>query len=196
MIRIGILALQGDFQKHAEHVRTLGAEVVLVRTPEELDAIDGLIIPGGESTTIGKLLVAYGVAEPLKTRVSAGMPLFGTCAGLILMAREIEGYDQFRLGLLDVTVSRNAYGRQIESFEAEIPVDTPMLNSVHGVFIRAPKIVRLGSDVEVLARYEDDPVMVRQGNLLAASFHPELTDNNEIHRYFLEMAHCQREIHV
>lgn len=194
MKRIGILALQGDFQKHAEHVRSLGSEVHFVRTPTDLDGIDGLIIPGGESTTIGKLLVAFDIAPRLKERVAAGLPLFGTCAGLILMAREISGYDQFRLGLLDVAVARNAYGRQIESFEAEIPVEAPLKSPVRGVFIRAPKIVALGDEVEVLARYEDDPIMVRQGNLLAASFHPELTENREIHRYFLDMAQRRREI--
>lgn len=195
-LTIGILALQGDFQKHADHVRSLDAEALLVRRPEDLEGIDGLIIPGGESTTIGKLLVAFKLVDPLQERLASGLPLFGTCAGLILMAREIDGYDQFRLGTLDVTVTRNAYGRQIESFEAEIPVEEPLHSPVRGVFIRAPRIIRLGDGVEVLATYEGDPVMVQQKNLLAASFHPELTENREIHRYFIGMIQSRREIQV
>jgi 5'-phosphate synthase pdxT subunit len=195
-MQIGILALQGDFQKHGEHLRRLGREPLYVRSPDDLLEIDGLIIPGGESTTIGKLILDFGLNGPLEKRVADGMPLFGTCAGLILMAREIEGRHQYKLNALDVTVQRNAYGRQVESFESRMQSDLFGEMELEGVFIRAPRILRSGPTVEILARFEDDPVLVREGTNLAASFHPELTENLEIHSYFLDMVESRQEIHV
>jgi pyridoxal 5'-phosphate synthase pdxT subunit len=185
--RIGILTLQGDFQKHAHTFRSLGCETPSVRSAEDLGAVDALAIPGGESTTIGKLLVRFEMLEPLRRRISAGMPVFGTCAGMILLATEIEGSDQTRIGVLDIRVARNAYGRQVESFEVD--VDVPLLGngSVRGVFIRAPKVTHVGPEVEVLAFLEGSPVLVRQGVVLAASFHPELTADSGIHRYFASL---------
>lgn len=187
MKRIGILTLQGDFQKHAQVFRHLGFQAPSVRSAQELEQVDALAIPGGESTTIGKLLVRFHMMEPLRRRIAAGMPVFGTCAGMILLATEIEGSDQARIGVLDIGVARNAYGRQVESFEAN--VDVPVLGNgaVRGVFIRAPKVTRVGPAVEVLASLESSPVLVRQGAVLAASFHPELTADAGIHRYFASL---------
>ena len=188
-MEIGILALQGDFHKHGEHLRKLGTEPVFVRTPEELERVDGLIIPGGESTTIGKLIVDFGLSAAFREKKAHGMPVFGTCAGMILMSREIIGREQFTLDLMDISIERNAYGRQIDSFEAEIPTNKEILGSVHGVFIRAPRISRIGNEVEVLAYFEDFPVLIQQNQYLAASFHPELTENLNIHRYFIDIVH-------
>jgi pyridoxal 5'-phosphate synthase pdxT subunit len=192
-MHIGILALQGDFQKHGEHLRRLGCEPLYVRNPDDLAKIEGLIIPGGESTTIGKLILDFGLNFPLEERISEGMPLFGTCAGLILMAREIEGPYRYKLNVLDVTVERNAYGRQTESFESRMQSDLFGEMELEGVFIRAPRIIRSGPAVDVLASFEDDPVLVREGMNLAASFHPELTENLEIHSYFLDMVKSHQE---
>lgn len=186
-MRIGVLALQGDFHKHGGHLSQLGIEPVYVRTQDDILSIDGLIIPGGESTTIGKLLVDFGLDSVLKKRLDKGLPVFGTCAGMILMAKEIVGQEQFRLNLLDIAVERNAYGRQIDSFEAEFEHSLPVQGPLHGVFIRAPRISKVGPEVKVLARFEDYPVLVQQKQYLAASFHPELTENLELHRYFLSM---------
>ena len=190
MAVIGVLAFQGDFARHAEAVSRVGAKTVLVRRPEELTTIDGLIIPGGESTTIGMLMDRFGLMEAIHGRLSEGMALFGTCAGAILMARDIENSAQPRLGVLPMTVRRNAYGRQIESFEASIRVDGvgPEPFDVTAVFIRAPLITAVSPDVTVLAAFESSPVVVQRGRLLAATFHPELTENHAIHRYFVAMA--------
>ncbi|HVK05033.1 MAG TPA: pyridoxal 5'-phosphate synthase glutaminase subunit PdxT [Armatimonadaceae bacterium] len=189
---IGVLALQGDFQAHARAIEAAGGTATEVRTPEQVAAVDGLILPGGESTTIGKLMARYGIDSAIRDASAAGMPIYGTCAGMILLAREIahgaERGGQPTLGLMDIAVARNAFGRQVDSFEADI--HAPGVTSggaVRGVFIRAPYVERVGEDVEVLGRYQDRIVLVRQGNLLASAFHPELTGDTRLHRYFLDM---------
>ena len=182
-----MLALQGDYEAHRKMlVEHLGIESPLVRTVQELDSVDGLIIPGGESTTIGKLMDKHGILEPLRNQAAAGKPVYGTCAGLILMAREIEGSDQTRLGLMDVTVARNAFGRQVDSFEADVPIPE-IGGSVRGVFIRAPYVSRVGESVQDLGRFDNRTVVVRQGNLLGSAFHPELTDDPRLHQYFADI---------
>ncbi len=191
-MKIGILALQGDFSKHGEHIQKLGLDPLYVRTPADLESADGLIIPGGESTTIGKLFVDFGLTETFIKRKTT-LPVFGTCAGMIMMAKEIIGRDQFSLNLMDISIERNAYGRQIDSFEAEINTGIASLGTVQGVFIRAPRISRTGQEVEILASFEDFPVLIRQKNYLAASFHPELTENLNIHRYFIDMVNSTLE---
>lgn len=184
--RVGVLALQGAFREHVRALRRLGADAVEVRTPDELAAVDALVLPGGESTTMDILLGTTGLRAPLQDRIDAGMPAFGTCAGLILLATDLEdGVEgQRTLAALDVTARRNGYGRQVASFEADVALgdETPM----HGVFIRAPRITRVGEDVEVLATYGDEPVAVRRGPIMAATFHPELTDDDRLHARFLE----------
>lgn len=185
---VGVLAVQGDFEKHVHAVRTAdpSARVVEVRTPEDLEGVERCIIPGGESTTVGLLLQRFGLAEALRQRVADGMPLWGTCMGMILMAREVEGREQFTLGVLDVSVQRNAFGAQVHSFEAPIAM-RGLEEPVTGVFIRAPVVLRVGPGVDVLAEYEGRVVAVRQGRLLGTSFHPELTGDDRVHRLFLEM---------
>ncbi len=185
-MRTGILAMQGAFREHAEALRKCGCEAVEIRKPTELQFIDALIIPGGESTVIGKLLRDYRLMEIIIAKANSGMPIFGTCAGAILLAGKIEAERRW-LGLMDIEVRRNAYGRQIDSFEVE--VDIPVLGKepFPAVFIRAPRIERVGPGVNVLARHKGGIVLVRQGNLLAATFHPELTGDLRLHRYFLEM---------
>jgi 5'-phosphate synthase pdxT subunit len=177
---VGILAFQGDFQKHRELLASMEVDARLVRAASELDGLSALIIPGGESTTIGMLLDRFDLIRPIRERVAAGLPVLGTCAGAILLAEDIEGSNQPKLGVMDITVARNAYGRQIESFEADIELEA-FDQPLRGVFIRAPRITRVGRDVEVLARFEGDPVVVRQGRLLAATFHPELSGETRIH---------------
>lgn len=194
MALIGVLALQGAFREHARALTSLGADVRELRQLPHLDGIDGLVIPGGESTTIGKLLVDLGMMEPLRQRILGGMPVYGSCAGLILLCKDIEDSEQPRLGVLDATVRRNAFGRQVDSFETSLPVKG-LNEPVQGVFIRAPLITRVGADVVVLARVDMAPhggtgeeiVAVRQGRILATSFHPELTPDTRLHRYFLDM---------
>ena len=181
-MKIGVLALQGDFDAHRRRLEELGAEVVLVKKPEQLDDIDGLVIPGGESSTFLKLLGEEGFAK-LRDFVLA-KPTFGTCADAILLASDVENPKQQGLGAIDITVRRNAYGRQLDSSIRE----GKFLNqSVEMVFIRAPKIERVGPGVEVVAAEGNDPVLVRKGNTLAATFHPELSDDSRIHRYFLDV---------
>jgi 5'-phosphate synthase pdxT subunit len=187
MAKVGVLALQGDFEKHIQALDRLGVPAVEVREKSQLEKVDGLIIPGGESTTIGKLLVRYGMLESTQTFAREGKPIFGTCAGAILLAKEIEGSNQDRIGVLDITVKRNAYGRQIESFEADIFVPKIGELPVRGVFIRAPIIKHIEDGVEVLARFGDSPVLVKQGKILAATFHPELTNDTRIHAFFLSL---------
>lgn len=183
------MALQGAFREHVEALRRAGAdEVVLVRTVEELEGLDGLIIPGGESTTIGKLMQRWGLSDAVVQRCRSGMAVFGTCAGMILMAREIEGLDQPSLGLVDITVRRNAFGRQVESFEADIQVPAVGSEPVRAVFIRSPIATKVGEGVEVMGKIDNKVVLVRQGKCLASAFHPELTDDTRIHRLFLKMA--------
>lgn len=187
-MKIGVLALQGDFDAHRRRLEELGAEVVLVRKPEQLDDIDGLVIPGGESTTFLKLLGEQGLRK-LKDFVRT-KPAFGTCAGAIMLAKEVENPRQTGLGVLDMTIRRNAYGRQIDSFIESSPV-APELDQGQGplemVFIRAPRIEKVGPGVEVLARHGADPVLVREGRTLAATFHPEISDDPRVHAYFLDL---------
>ena len=187
-MKIGVLGLQGDVREHERALRKAGASPVVVKHAEQLSEVEGLVIPGGESTTIGKLLDRFALLEPLRERAAAGMPLFGTCAGLILMASEIAGDDDapHRLALLDVTVTRNAYGRQVDSFETDLDVDG-LDDSFRAVFIRAPIIERTGETVSVLASCEDRPVLVRQDHLLGSTFHPEMTGDGRLHQLFVEI---------
>jgi 5'-phosphate synthase pdxT subunit len=185
--RVGILALQGDVREHADAIRDIGAEPVGVRLPRDLVGLDALILPGGESTTMRNLIDRYGLREPIRA-FAGGAPVFGTCAGMILLAARIADGDEPVLGLLDVTVQRNAYGRQLDSFEADVSVSALGAEPLHGVFIRAPVVSELGDGVEVLARDADGrPIAVRQGRILATSFHPELTSDRRVHRLLLEM---------
>ena len=185
--RVGVLALQGDVREHATALREVGAEPVEVRLPRDLVGLDALILPGGESTTIRKLIDLYGLRDPIVALARGGAPLYGTCAGMILLAQRIAGGDEPVLGLLDITVQRNAYGRQLDSFEADL--DVPVLGDepLHAVFIRAPVVSDVGPDVEVLARDPTgQPIAVRQGRVLATAFHPELTADRRLHRFLLE----------
>lgn len=184
---IGVLALQGDFEAHLHMLQNMGIAARLVRTREELLDTSGLIIPGGESTTIGKLMDLHGLTEPIRRKVEDGMPVFGTCAGMILLATDIQGSSQLRLGLLNITVARNAFGRQIESFEADIPMPAIGPDPVRGVFIRAPYVTRSGPGVEELARFRDKVVAVQSGSILATAFHPELTADTRVHAYFVDL---------
>jgi 5'-phosphate synthase pdxT subunit len=175
-VKIGVLAVQGNFREHVSMLRRLGAEPVEVRKPEQLDELDGLVIPGGESTAIARLVRLYGLEGAIR---AFERPLFGTCAGMILL-------DRNHLGLLDLEVSRNAYGRQVASFEADLELvgeDTPL----RGVFIRAPRVAAVGPEVEVLAELDGEPVLMRQGRVLVAAFHPELTDDTRVHERFLDL---------
>jgi pyridoxal 5'-phosphate synthase pdxT subunit len=187
-MKIGVLALQGAFIEHEQKLRDLGSQVTQVRMPEQLEGLDGLIIPGGESTTIGKLAMQYRLIEPLR-QFAAANPTWGTCAGMIFLAKDI-GYDrQPILGLMDIKVNRNAFGRQIDSFEVDIPIKGIEGDPVHAVFIRAPVVTEAGEAVEVLAQLDKDRIVaVRQGHLLATAFHPELTEDHRLHAYFLNLA--------
>ena len=186
---IGLLALQGDYGAHQKVLHELGAATKLVRVPADLEGLDGLVLPGGESTTMGRLLDRYELREPLTQRLEAGLPAFGTCAGLILLARELENtstnFAQRSLGILDARVARNAYGAQVASFETEIEVPT-LGQSVRGVFIRAPQIREVGAGVETLAHHQGVPVLVRQGPILAAAFHPEIAGETRLHKLWME----------
>jgi len=192
-MRIGVLALQGDFGLHARALAKCGVEAIEVRKPLELDEVDGLVMPGGESTTLLKLMDAWDFVPALEKFHSEGKPIFGTCAGLIILAREVESPKQFSLGLIDVTVERNAYGRQRESFEAH---GTAKLDGqaipLEMFFIRAPRIRRVGPGVEVLAEHGGEPVMARQDRVLVATFHPELTDTTTVHQYFCDLVRRSR----
>ncbi|HKY51012.1 MAG TPA: pyridoxal 5'-phosphate synthase glutaminase subunit PdxT [Candidatus Limnocylindria bacterium] len=186
--RVGVLGLQGDFSEHLTTLRGIGAEGVDVRRPDQLDDIDALIIPGGESTTIGKLAHNYGIIPKLRERAAAGMPVWGTCAGAIFLAKDVPGHPHPLAELMDITVERNAFGRQIDSFEADLDVEGIEGEPFHAVFIRAPKITRLGPSVVALARLSDGTVVAaRERNLLATSFHPELTRDERFHRLFLSL---------
>lgn len=185
-MRVGVLALQGAFIEHEKVLRELGCDTVQVKKKEQLDDIDGLIIPGGESTTIGKLMNEFDLTEKIRERAREGMPVFGTCAGLILLATDIAESDQPRLGLMNMVAHRNAFGRQVDSFEMDLEVKGLDSGPVKAVFIRAPYIKEVGEGVEVLSSIDDKIVLARQNNLLAAAFHPELTNDNRIHRLFME----------
>jgi pyridoxal 5'-phosphate synthase pdxT subunit len=183
--RVGVLAYQGDVREHLAALEAAGAVPVEVRTLEELDTVDGLVVPGGESTVIGKLASRYGLLEPLRERARAGLPVLGTCAGMIFLAREVEGPPQDLLGVLDVRVRRNAFGRQVASFEAEVDVKGVDGGPVAGAFIRAPWVADAGPEVEVLAELDGKVVAVRQGNLLATAFHPELSGEVRLHQWLV-----------
>lgn len=185
---VGVLALQGDFQEHCTALQGLGVSAAEIRRADQLDAIDALIIPGGESTSMAKLMDAYGMRAPLRAFAGSGRPLWGTCAGLILLASRLAEDRPEPLGLMDVGVQRNGFGRQVDSFETELDIDGVSGGSVHAVFIRAPLILETGPGVQTLASLEDGTaVVVRQGHLLASAFHPELTGDARMHRYFLNM---------
>ncbi|MDE3111914.1 MAG: pyridoxal 5'-phosphate synthase glutaminase subunit PdxT [Chloroflexota bacterium] len=186
--RAGVLGLQGDFAEHLATLRDMRVDAVDVRRPEQLDDVDALIIPGGESTTIGKLAEQYGIIAKLRERVAQGMPVWGTCAGAIFIAKDVPSHPHPLAGLMDLTVERNVFGRQIDSFEADL--DMPVIGppSFHAIFIRAPRIARVGGGVDVLATLDDGTVVAaRQGRLLATSFHPELTPDRRLHEYFLSL---------
>ena len=188
-VRVGVLALQGDVREHLRALASTGAQAVEVRRPDEFADIDGLVLPGGESTTIGRLLRIFGLLEPLRTAVGGGLPVYGSCAGMILLAQDVlDGRpDQPLIGGLDIVVRRNAFGRQVDSFEADLDVAGVDGPPMHAVFIRAPWVEKAGDEVTVLARVGEHPVAVRQGPLLATSFHPELTGDTRMHRLFVEM---------
>ncbi len=187
-MNIGVLALQGAFIEHETMLRDLGADVIQVRLPEHLKGLDGLIIPGGESTTIGKLATAYGLIAPLRD-FARRKPTWGTCAGMIFLAKELEHNQQPILGVMDITVNRNAFGRQIDSFEAHLDISVLEGDLFHAVFIRAPVATAAGDGVKVLAKLDDGRIVAaQQGHLLATAFHPELTNDSRLHNHFLNMA--------
>ena len=186
--KIGVLAMQGAFVEHVASLKKVGAEALAIRLPEDVKNLDGLVIPGGESSTIGRLMASYGFIDMLGRLVRSGFPIFGTCAGMILVAKEVVNSDTTTIGAMDITVRRNAFGRQVDSFETLLPV--PVLGGLPfpGVFIRAPIIVDVEPSVEILARLSDGtPVAAQQGNLLVSAFHPELTSDTRFHAYFLDI---------
>ena len=191
-MRIGVLALQGAVTEHIRSIQLAGGEGIPVKKVEQLAAIDGLIIPGGESTTIGKLMRKYQFIEAIQQFAAEGKPVFGTCAGLIVMAKQIENQEEAHLKLMDITVARNAFGRQRESFEADLAIKG-IEEPVRAVFIRAPLITGVGEDVDVLSTYNGEIVTARQGNMLVSSFHPELTDDYRLHQYFVDMVKSREE---
>lgn len=186
-MKIGVLDLQGAVREHLNMLRGLGCDSVAVKKIEDLEGIDGLILPGGESTTLGKLLHRYGLDVKITELAGRGLPVYGTCAGLILMSRDIPGLEQPRLGLMDIAVKRNAYGRQVDSFETDLEIPEIGAEPFRAVFIRAPYIESAGPGVEVLARHQGHIIMARQGRFLVSAFHPELTEDPRIHAYFAEM---------
>lgn len=188
-ITVGLLALQGDFAAHLKIFQGLGVQTHLVRAPQDLENIDAIAIPGGESTVMSRLSERYGLFNPLRSRIAEGLPAFGTCAGLIFLAKHIEGasqtFKQTTLGVLDCTVARNAYGAQRESFQTSLEVKT-LGDSIPATFIRAPQITAIGENVEVLASWNETPVVVRQGNIVACAFHPEIEGESRLHRLWLQ----------
>lgn len=189
---IGVLALQGAFAAHAESLSRVGARVAEVRTPAQLGEVDALVMPGGESSTMSNLLTSSGLFEPVAERITGGMAVFGTCAGMILLATEVlDGRDDQRsFGAIDISVRRNAFGRQVDSFETDIPT---RVGTFHGVFIRAPRIERVGESVEVLGSLDGEPVLVRNRTVMAASFHPELAGDDRLHDYFVSTVLSRKE---
>ena len=186
-MKIGVLALQGAFREHMKMLQNLGVEAVEVRLPQHLDDLDGLIMPGGESTTIGKLAIEYGLMEPLRT-FAQDKPTWGTCAGMIFLAKELGVNQQPILGLMDIKVNRNAFGRQIDSFEVDLDISVLNGTPFHAVFIRAPIATEAGPSVDILSKLGDDQIVAaQQGHLLATAFHPELTDDSRLHQYFIDM---------
>lgn len=188
-MEIGVLAVQGDFAEHIAILRRIGADTREVRLPEQLEALDALIIPGGESTTLSRLMSIYHLREPVAQMAAEGRPVWGTCAGMIMLANEITEQDPVPLGLMDISVQRNAFGRQVDSFEQPLRISPLDPEPYNCIFIRAPVVIRVGSKVDVLASLDDGrPVAVRQDNLLATSFHPELTRDTRVHQYFVDLA--------
>lgn len=188
MEKVGVLAIQGDFAEHCKIFRDLGVQAPEIRLPHQLDEVDALVIPGGESTTITKLMDIYGLVDPIKQFVQSGRPLWGTCAGMIVSSRHVVGDVLVPMDLIDLDVRRNAFGSQIDSFEADLPVPAIGDPPFHAVFIRAPWIERIGPDVELISSLNDGtPVAARQDNVLVTSFHPELTEDTRIHNMFLQM---------
>jgi len=181
-VKVGVLALQGDFREHTLVLADAGATPIEVRTPQHLDGVDALVIPGGESTTIGRLARLYGLVDPIRERALAGMPMLGTCAGMIVMATRVDGGEPL-LSIVDVAVRRNAYGRQVDSFEADVDVDG--VGAVRGVFIRAPWVEEIGPAVRTLAEHDGRPVVLEEGSLVVAAFHPELAGDGRLHEYLL-----------
>jgi 5'-phosphate synthase pdxT subunit len=192
-MQVGVLALQGAFAAHSDCLASIGVQSVEVRTPEQLNSVDALLMPGGESSTMSQLLESSGLFDPISLRIADGMPVFGTCAGMILLASEIlDGRsDQRSFSAIDISVRRNAFGRQVDSFESTI--NSPV-GEFHGVFIRAPRIERVGDGVEVLGSINNEPVLVRQGNVLAASFHPELSNDARLHEYFVSITANRKKV--
>ncbi len=191
-MKIGVLAVQGDVVEHLAILRGFGVDTTEVRVPGDLVGVDGLIIPGGESTTIGKLMVRYGLDRAIPEQVGRGMGVYGTCAGMILMARLAAGGEPPLLRLMDITVTRNAYGRQVDSFEADLDIPALGPPPLRAVFIRAPVIDEVGRSVDVLACRDGRPVLAREGRLLVSAFHPELAPDDRVHRYFLDMVRAAR----
>jgi len=192
-MQIGVLALQGAFAAHSDCLTSIGVQSIEVRNPEQLKSVDALLMPGGESSTMSQLLESSGLFDPISSRIVDGMPVFGTCAGMILLASEIlDGRsDQRSFSAIDISVRRNAFGRQVDSFEATIKSS---VGDFHGVFIRAPRIERVGDEVEVLGSINNEPVLVRQGNVLAASFHPELSNDARLHEYFVSITANRKKV--
>lgn len=187
-MRIGVLALQGAFREHAQALQRLGAEAIEVRLPRDLDGLDGIVVPGGESTTIRQLMTEYGLLGPLASLVASGLPVLATCAGMIVSAERVDGEPREGLGGLDIDVSRNAFGRQVDSFETDLPVPAIGDQPFHAVFIRAPVVKSAEPQVRVLATLPDGRIVaVQQGNVIGIAFHPELTADDRIHRYFLRL---------
>jgi len=187
-LEVGVLAVQGDFAEHIAALSKLGVKAREVRLPEHLELLGGLIIPGGESTTLSRLVTLYNLREPIQKMATEGRAIWGTCAGMIMIAEEITENDPVPLGIMDIGVQRNAFGRQVDSFEQHLNISALGSDPFHAIFIRAPVIIRVGDDVEVLCALDDDrPVAVQQGNLMATSFHPELTNDYRFHSYFLEL---------
>ncbi|MBI2134692.1 pyridoxal 5'-phosphate synthase glutaminase subunit PdxT [Candidatus Woesearchaeota archaeon] len=191
-MKIGILALQGDVREHVNIIKKLDADAVLIKHPADLEYIDSLIIPGGESTAISLLMKKYGLYSKIKEKHSQGMPIYGTCAGAILLAKKILGNSMKPLGLIDIDIERNSYGRQIDSFEADLSIKN--IGDFRGIFIRAPLVKRLHNQAEILAEHNKFPVMIKQNNVLITTFHPELTNDTRVHEYFLSMAKEYKEI--
>lgn len=197
-MKVGVLALQGDVREHLKSLGDCGVTAIEVKRALELDEVDALVIPGGESTTISKLAVAFGLMDPIRERIRSGMPVYGSCAGLILLADEvldgITGQETF--GGMDITARRNAFGRQVDSFEIDLSIRGITEPSFRAIFIRAPWIERVGSTVEILAEFEGHPVAVRQGAIMATAFHPELTGDNRVHRYFVDVVCHPQKVEV
>ena len=191
-MKVGILALQGDVREHIEILRKLNAKSVKVKLPEDLEGIDALIIPGGESTTIGMLIKRYGLDTKIKEKHAKGMPIYGTCAGAILLAKNIKNSKQAKLSLIDIEIERNAYGRQAESFEAKLNIKN--IGNFKGIFIRAPIVKTVYDGAEILAEHNNFPVMIKQDNILITTFHPELTNDLRVHKLFLDMAKGYKKI--